>query len=599
MGAVERITGHSEEDIKSLGCWRTLVIDEDRTIFDNKVIGITPGSSGSCELRLRHKSGRIVWVASSAECVLASGTPDSLRLYGGLVDITECKIDEEALRQSEDKFSKAFHMNPDAILITRLVDGMIVMVNEGFKEIFGSTEEEVIGKTALELNIWVNPEDRNRVIEGVKADGKVNNFEFGFRNKAGDVRSGLMSASIITLDGVGHVLSITRDITERRLAQEQLFQAQKMEAVGTLAGGFAHDFNNKLQVIAGYVELILFNKDLPETLISELDQINQTVVSCTELIKGMMVFSRKTPVGLQPIAINKIVEQTRSMLTLSIPKMIEIEISLADDLWVINAVSNQIDQILTNLAINASDAMPDGGKITIKTKNIVLDEEFCRRNPKTKPGKYALITVSDTGTGMNQDTASHIFEPFFTTKEAGKGTGLGLAVVYGIVEQHGGRIICDSEPSVGTTFSIYLPAIEELPQEQCSEKKEPPRGRGETILLVDDEPDITKLVSLWLTKANYNVITASNGEEALELYEKHREGIKLVILDIVMPKMDGSVCLRTLLTMEPKIKVLVASGVLNEGMAKDSKEAGAKGFIRKPFDMPELLTTIRDVQDKD
>ncbi len=176
MGAVERITGHSEEDIKSLGCWRTLVIDEDRTIFDAKVNGISPGTSASCELRLRHKSGRIVWVASSAECVLASGTPDSLRLYGGLVDITERKIDEEALRQSEDKFSKAFFLSPDAIAITRLVDGVYVAVNEGFKATLGYTEEEVIGKTSLELNVWVNPEDRNRVIAGLKSEGKVDNF---------------------------------------------------------------------------------------------------------------------------------------------------------------------------------------------------------------------------------------------------------------------------------------------------------------------------------------------------------------------------------------------------------------------------------------
>ena len=258
-------------------------------------------------------------------------------------------------------------------------------------------------------------------------------------------------------------VAVKHDVTKQIEIQEQLFQAQKMEAIGTLAGGFAHDFNNKLQVIAGYVELILFNKDLPETLISELDQINQTVVSCTELIKGMMVFSRKTPVGLQPIAINKIVEQTRSMLTRSIPKMIEIELLLADDIWSINAVSNQIDQILTNLAINARDAMPDGGKLTMKTQNITLDEEYCSIDPVAKPGRYVLIEVSDTGTGMDKETVSHIFEPFFTTKESGKGTGLGLAVVYGIVEKHGGRIVCDSEPSVGTTFRVYFPAIEDRP----------------------------------------------------------------------------------------------------------------------------------------
>jgi PAS domain S-box-containing protein len=517
-------------------------------------------------------------------------------VFGTIHDITD-------IRHAEERHSQLFaaiEQAAEGVVITSPT-GIIQYVNPAEETISGYGRDELIGHAANIFKSDKHGQDFYTSMRETINSGKVWSGRFINRKKDGTEYKEDTSISPV-YNKSGHLtnfVAVKHDVTKQIEIQEQLFQAQKMEAIGTLAGGFAHDFNNKLQVIAGYVELILFNKDLPETLISELDQINQTVVGCTELIKGMMVFSRKTPIGLQPIAINKIVEQTRSMLTRSIPKMIEIELSLADDIWSINAVSNQIDQILTNLAINARDAMPDGGKITIKTKNIVLDEEFCRRNPKTKPGKYALITVSDTGTGMNQDTASHIFEPFFTTKEAGKGTGLGLAVVYGIVEQHGGRIICDSEPSVGTTFSIYLPAIEELPQEQCSEKKEPPRGRGETILLVDDEPDITKLVSLWLNKANYSVITASNGEEALELYEKHREGIKLIILDIVMPKMDGSVCLRTLLTMEPKIKVLVVSGELNEGMAKDSKEAGAKGFIRKPFDMPELLTTIREVLDKD
>jgi CheY-like chemotaxis protein len=251
-----------------------------------------------------------------------------------------------------------------------------------------------------------------------------------------------------------------------------------------------------------------------------------------------------------------------------------------------------------NLSVNARDAMRDGGKLTIKTQNVTLDEKYCRLKPLAKPGRYASITVSDTGIGMNKETAGHIFEPFFTTKEAGKGTGLGLAVVYGIVEQHGGRIICDSEPSVGTTFRIYFPTIEEVPQEQYSEKKEPPRGQGETILVVDDEPSFLEIVSRQLTGYNYNIITASNGKESLSLYEKHHEEIKLIILDLMMPKMGGEECLQTLLRMDPTVRVLVASGALKEGMADDSKLAGAKGFIKKPFDMIRMLEKIRKVIDE-
>ena len=599
MGAVERITGHSEEDIKALGCWSALVIDEDRAVFDTKVVGIAPGSTCSCELRLCHKSGRIVWVSSLSECVLVSGNPDGLRLYGGLVDITERKIDEETLRISEEKFSKTFHLNPDAILITRLVDGMIVTVNEGFKQIFGATEEEVIGKTALELNIWANPEDRNRVIEGLKTEGKVNNFEFSFRTKDGDIRYGLMSASIITLAGVSHALSITRDITESKMAREQLLQAQKMEAIGTLAGGFAHDFNNKLQVIDGYVDLMLFEKDLPETAKSKLEVIKQTVHSSAELIKGMMVFVRKTPLELRPIELNKLVAQTRAMLSRSMPKMIEIDLLLEDDLWTINAAPNQIDQILMNLAINARDAMPDGGKLTIQTQNTILDQEHCRYHPNTKPGRYVRLSVTNSGIGMDHDTVKHIFEPFFTTKESGKGTGLGLSVVYGIVEKHGGWIICFSEPSEGTTFKIYFPAIEEIPEEQYSGNKESPKGRGETILLVDDEPHLLDLVSRQLVGANYRVIKASNGNEALNLYEQQREQISLVILDLLMPEMDGRRCLEALRDIDPNIRVLIATGHTTPDMVGELEQAGAKGFIRKPFDFSLLLEEIRKIIDEE
>ena len=381
--------------------------------------------------------------------------------------------------------------------------------------------------------------------------------------------------------------------------QKQLIQAQKMEAIGTLAGGFAHDFNNKLQVIAGYVELMLFNKDLPENYKHDMGIIKQAVDSSAELIKGMMVFSRKTPIELQPIALNKLVEQTRSMLNRSIPKTIEIDLLLADDLWTIKAAPNQIDQILMNLAVNASDAMPDGGRLTIKTNNIVLDDEFCSSYPDTKPGRYALITVSDTGSGMDKETVSHIFEPFFTTKEPGKGTGLGLSVVYGIVEQHGARIICESKPSVGTTFRIYFPAIEEVSEEQYSEKKESPRGQGETILLVDDEANILEMASRLLDNANYKVITASNAKDAIELYEKHRDKIRLVLLDMIMPEMGGIRCLEVLRTMDPNVKVLIITGYTESGMTQELKDAGAGDFILKPFDTPQLLEKIRKIIDEE
>ncbi|MFA6224161.1 MAG: PAS domain S-box protein [Desulfomonilaceae bacterium] len=518
-------------------------------------------------------------------------------------DVTEAKQSEE----QNLRLAAIVEFSDDAI-IGKTLDGIITSWNKGAENIYGYKEHEIVGKPVTILAPHDREDEIKGLLEQIKSGKSVQHLDTVRRNKIGDPIPVSLTISPI-IDKEGNIVgasTISRDISDRVNAaqqretlQEQLFHAQKMEAIGTLAGGFAHDFNNKLQVIAGYVELILFNKDLSETLKPDLELIKQTVDSSAELIKGMMAFSRKTPIDLQPIELNKLVTQTRAMLTRSIPKMIEIELLLADDLWAINAAPNQIDQILMNLAVNASDAMPDGGKLTIQTRNTALDEEFCRSYPNTKPGKYVLMIVSDTGAGMNKETVYHIFEPFFTTKAPGKGTGLGLAVVYGIVEQHGGRIVCDSQPSVGTTFSIYFPAIEEVPQEQHSEKKEPPRGRGETILVVDDEANIIELTARILNQSNYRVITAVNGEEALELYEKHGQGISLVILDLMMPGMGGRECLRALLKKDPKIRVLVASGGLKPGVEGDLKEAGEKGTIRKPFDMANLLEKIRKILDED
>ena len=234
-----------------------------------------------------------------------------------------------------------------------------------------------------------------------------------------------------------------------------------------------------------------------------------------------------------------------------------------------------------------------------KRENKILDEEYHRFDPLVKPGRYSLLTVSDTGAGMDKQTISHIFEPFFTTKEAGKGTGLGLAVVYGIVEQHAGRIICDSEPSEGTTFRIYFPAIEQVPQQQRYEKKEPPKGQGQTIFVVDDESNFLETTSRLLNRANYRVINASNGKEALKLYEKHRDKIRLVILDLLMPEMGGKQCLEALRKMDPNVRVIIATGKTTQRVVEDLKEAGAKGFIKKPFDMSRLLEEIRKIIDED
>jgi CheY-like chemotaxis protein len=278
--------------------------------------------------------------------------------------------------------------------------------------------------------------------------------------------------------------------------------------------------------------------------------------------------------------------------------MIQIELALSDELTTVNADPVQIEQILMNLAVNARDAMPDGGRLTVATKNVDLDDEYCRTHLGAKPGDYVLLSVSDTGHGMDKETLNRIFEPFYTTKGIGRGTGLGLAIVYGIVKQHGGYITCSSEPGVGTTFVIYLPVIPtKAEQETAAGEPVLPMGT-ETILLVDDEELVRSLGKRILEPCGYTVLSAANGREALDLYRKEISRIGLVILDIMMPEMGGKECLQNLQEMNPHIKVLIASGYTSGGTVKEATELGAKGFVRKPYEMEGLLRAVRQVLDQ-
>jgi PAS domain S-box-containing protein len=602
----ERITGYSPKDfLVDPDLMNRIIHPDDLTAtldHYHNVRKLAPYAVDAMDFRIIRRDGATRWIGHVCQPVYGQdGQPLGRR--GSNRDMTVRKRAEE----NNLRFAAIIESSDDAI-IGKTLDGTITSWNRGAERIYGYKEHEVVGRPITILAPHDREDEIQGILEQIKSGESIQHVETVRRNNIGEnIPVSLTISRIIDKEGrITGLSTISRDISDRVKAaqqrealQEQLFQAQKMEAIGTLAGGFAHDFNNKLQVIDGCVELILFNKDLPETIKPDLEIMKQAINICSELIKGMMVFSRKTPVEFQPIELNKLVAQTRSMLTRSIPTMIEIDLLLADDLWTINASLSQIDQILMNLAVNAKDAMPDGGRLTIRTRNITLDDEFLRPYPHTKPGRYVLLSVTDSGNGIDQETVKHIFEPFFTTKEPGKGTGLGLSVVYGIVEKHGGMIVCDSRPSVGTTFRIYFPAIEVVPQEQYTQKKKPLRGQGETILVVDDEAHITEFASRMLAKANYRVITASNGKEALELYEKHQEEVKLVILDLIMPEMGGEECLRALLTINPGVRVLVVSGDLKEGMADDLKVAGAKGVIKKPFDVTRLLENIRKIIDEE
>ena len=676
------------------------------------------GSVRDGELTVRRKTGDIRLVLLSAQLIEVEGEQCMLSIVR---DVTESKRAENGLKESEERFRSVFRTSPDAINLNRLADGVYVDANDGFTDLTGFTRDDIIGRSSADIHIWADLRDRERLVEELTKHGKVNNLETKFRLKDGTTRTGLMSARVMSIDGIPHIVSITRDIEEMkqteeertRLAeaveqvaetviitddkgtilyvnpaferttgytqeeaqrnnprmlksgehdkefyrhmwstissgqvwhghlitkrkdgtileeeatispirdhsgrivnyvavmrdvtkeiylQKQLFQAQKMEAIGTLAGGVAHDFNNILQVVLGFTELILGDEELPRQYRSDLQKVSDSAKRGADLVQRLLTLSRKAEIKPQPLNLNHRITELQKMLERTLPKMIEIQLSLDGKLAAINADHTQIDQVLMNLAVNARDAMPDGGTLTFATANVTLDEEYAKAHLEATPGNYVLLTVTDTGAGMDKHTLEHIFEPFYTTKAVGEGTGLGLAMVHGIAKQHEGHIGCYSEPGHGSTFKIYFPALvgeEELKETSATVM---PRGGSETILLVDDEDLIRDLGIRILTKAGYTVIEASDGEAALGIYQRRRDEISLILLDLIMPKMGGSQCLEALLRLNPAIKVVIASGYVPDAVTKAKGASAAKGFVSKPYNIRQVLEVVRHVLDSE
>jgi PAS domain S-box-containing protein len=635
----------------------------------------------------------------------------------------ERKRAEAFLRDSEERFRTAFQTSPDPIAISRLSDGVFVEVNDGFTELSGFTRGEVIGKSSLEINLWDDPTDRDRLVGQIKEEGHVTNLEAQFRQKDGGARAGLMSARTIALGGEPHILTVTRDVEDRKKAEQalreseekyrtlfedskdpviittrdgvvedvnqayldlfgftreeaqdmnilnlyldnadrnrfrrdieregsvkdypvksrkkdgteieclltstvrrdrngriigyqgiirdvtdwnrlqgQLLQAQKMEAIGTLAGGIAHDFNNLLQVVLGYTDLLLTQKKAGDPDRQKLEIIQHGARDGADLVSRILTFSRRVEAKTRPVDLNVEIRRVEKLIERTVPKMIDIKLALADDLRIIDADPAQIEQLLLNLAVNAQHAMPDGGDFGIETSNVSLQDEYLRKLFGAKPGEYVRLTVSDTGKGMAPDVQDHIFEPFFTTKPNGEGTGLGLAMVHGIVSQHGGHIVCYSEPGIGTSFKIYFPVSKTERDWELAETPEMPAFGNETILLVDDDDRIREMGRQMVEMGGYRVLLARSGEEALDIYAAHKGDIALVILDLIMPGMGGEKCLDGLLRIDPKVKVIIASGYSSTGTGVGKRLEAAKGSIRKPYDAKDLLGAIRKRLDTD
>jgi signal transduction histidine kinase len=413
--------------------------------------------------------------------------------------------------------------------------------------------------------------------------------------------SEIVATSVKDKDGnITAALELVIPITERKKLEAQLRQAQKMEAIGQLAGGIAHDFNNALTLIKAYSQLTLFDLKESDPLREKIEMILEATNRSADLAHRLLAFSRRQVMEMKVLDLNNLLKDLDKMLRRVIGEDIELVNVLAEDLGRVKVDPGQVEQVVLNLALNAKDAMPRGGKLTIETANVELDETYSRTHVDVIPGRYVMLAVSDTGIGMTPEIKNRLFEPFFTTKEKGKGTGLGLAMVYGIVKQSGGNIWVYSEAGMGTTFKVYLPRVDE-PLEEKKKRKlsegELPRG-GETVLAVEDNKDVRRMAAQILKRQGYRVLEAANGGEALLVCEKLKEEIHLLLTDVVMPGMSGHELAQRLSFLRPEMKILYMSGYSDDSIASYGILNEKVGFIPKPFSLEALVNRVREVLDK-
>jgi two-component system cell cycle sensor histidine kinase/response regulator CckA len=512
-------------------------------------------------------------------------------------EITGRKRTEEALRESEAKFRLLAENIQDVFWISTPGIKEMMYVSPAYEKIWGRTRDSLYESPQSFIEA-IHPEDRGRVIAGLKEHEKGSwNFEYRIIQPDGCYRW-IQDRGFPIRDEQGSLIwmcGVAADLTERKQLEAQLRQAQKLEALGTLAGGIAHNFNNLLMAMKGNASLMLLEADPAHPNYEKLKTIEELVSRGARLTSQLLGYAREGTYQIKPIDVNQLVKETSDTFGAT-RKEIRIHQEFAGDLLGIMADQAQIEQVLINLYVNAADAMPRGGDLFLKTMN-VTDRDMPGRAYRPKPGTYVLIMVRDTGIGMDKKTMERIFDPFFTTKGLYKGTGLGLASVYGTIKAHGGYIEVDSKKGQGTIFSIYLPASEKEVTEEKVFPEKIPRGK-ETLLLVDDEDVILDVGAPMLRTLGYKVLLARSGKEAIELYRENQDKIALVVLDMIMPEMGGGETYDKMKEIDPDIKVLLSSGYSIEGQATEILERGCDGFIQKPFDMKELSQELRRILDR-
>jgi len=579
--------------------WQPLTLAVERCLRD--------GRPYTCDAEVIRPDGTHRWITVRGEAICdEEGVVQSL--IGTIQDITERKQMEETLRESEQRFRTLFQHSLDAIAIMEGFPPRFRFVNPAFVELFGYTVEEIRGIDEANAWILVHPDDRPIVQASLKErmEGRATTARYEFRilRKDGEVRWVEISGSVVEVGGNTFNQTIYRDVTPRKQAetlqqslQDQLTQAQKLESVGRLAGGVAHDFNNMLSVILGGLDMVEEQVEPGSAIHKDLQEIKKAGLRSADLTRQLLAFARKQTVSPKVLDINATVEGLLKMLRRLIGEDIDLVWAPSSQLWPVRIDPSQVDQILANLCVNARDALIGAGKLTIETDNVVFDAAYCAKHVECVQGDYVLLAVSDNGCGMDRDTLERVFEPFFTTKHMGEGTGLGLSMVYGIVRQNNGFIRVYSEPGHGTTFKIYLPRVgETVPVEQASTPLPAMmRGEGVTILLVEDETTLLELNQRMLINLGYTVLATTNPNEAIRLATEHQGSIDLLLTDVVMPEMNGRELATALQTVAPHMRQVFMSGYTANVIAHHGVLDQGVHFLQKPFSKRVLAAKLHEV----
>lgn len=522
--------------------------------------------------------------------VIRDSTGKAIRMVGGLTDLT---ADVEATRKINEQ-AALLERARDAILVREL-DGTIVFWNQSAERLYGWSRDEAVGRS-VETLLYKDPSAFRKATTRVLKDGEwMGEITQICREGRSVVVEGRWSLIRDAEGKPSRVLAINTDITERKRLEAQFLRAQRMESIGTLASGIAHDLNNVLAPILMSIELLKMDISDPETL-ETVDTIEASAIRGAAMVKQVLAFARGMEGERVPVSARRVVRDIRTIVGETLPKAIRVEEEIPEDLWLIRGDPTQIHQVLLNLAVNARDAMPDGGVLSLRAGNVLIDEHFASMEGSLQAGAHVMIEVTDTGTGIPAAAIDRIFEPFFTTKELGRGTGLGLSTAQAIVRSHGGCIMAMSEPGVGSTFRIYLPA-DVSAEEEGHVVLLPPelyRGNGELILVVDDEAAIRTITQQTLEAFGYRVMTAEDGSEALAVYARNQEEVALVLTDVMMPNLDGLAAIPALRRMNPKVKIIATTGLRGQGLPGTARADGVLDVLEKPFSAERLLSALRE-----